>query len=65
MALAEIEANEAPSRAAMLKLNMREAREALKMRVAELESAPVEGVETALQEAKGLVTVVGEAFNFS
>lgn len=35
------------------------------MRVAELESSPVEGVESALEEAKGLVTELGEAFKFS
>jgi hypothetical protein len=48
----------------MLKLNMRESWETLRMRVAELESTPVEGVEAALEEAKGLLEELGIAFNF-
>lgn len=64
-ALTEIESNETPSRVAMLKLTMREAWDTLRMRVEELESTPVDGVETALHEAKGLVEEVQDAFSFT
>lgn len=64
-ALSAVESNETPSRAAMLKLSTREAWETLRMRVAELESMPVDGVQSALDEATALVKEVEEAFNFS
>jgi hypothetical protein len=63
-ALAAIEANEAPSKLAMLKLNLREAWGTLKMCVLELESSPMEGMGTALLEAKALVVEIQDAFNF-
>lgn len=64
-ALALIETNETPSRAAMLKLSMKESWETLRSRVVELESMPVDGVEGAVAEARALVTEVESAFNFS
>lgn len=64
-AVSAIESNETPSRVAMLKLSMRDAWETLRMRVEELESMPVDGVQSALAEARALVTELDEAFNSS
>jgi hypothetical protein len=66
ISLEAIELNDKPAQAAMLKLNVREAWETLKMRVAELEaSSDIEGISTAVEEASALVQEIGAAFQFS
>lgn len=64
-ALEAIDQNETPAAAGVLKLNVREAWDTLRMRIQEVESsADIEGSDLAAAEASQLVTEVAVAFDF-
>lgn len=64
-ALEAVDENDTPSAAGVLKLNVREAWDTLRMRIQEVESsADIEGSELAAAEASQLVGEVASAFGF-
>lgn len=64
-ALEAIDQNETPASAGVLKLNVREAWDTLRMRIQEVESsADIEGSDLAAAEASQLVAEVAVAFDF-
>eukprot|EP00892_Ulva_mutabilis_P007683 jgi/Ulvmu1/5287/UM022_0081.1 len=64
-ALEAVDDNKAPSSAVVLKLNVREAWDKLRMRIMEVESsADIEGSDIAAAEASQLVDEVAAAFDF-
>lgn len=64
-ALEAVDGNDTPASAGVLKLNVREAWDTLRMRIQEVESsADIEGSELAAAEASQLVAEVASAFGF-
>jgi len=65
VALEAVDENDKPSSAGVLKLNVREAWDKLRLRIMEVESsADIEGSEVAAAEASQLVQEVAAAFDF-